>query len=45
MLGCCDKKLMDTGQAQGNLRKEAVLEVSEVLLWLVFLQQGGRAFR
>lgn len=49
MLGCCDNKLMDTGQAQGSLRKEAVLEVCEVLLWLVFffggVGVGGRAFR
>jgi len=36
MLGSGDNRLMDTGQVQGNLRKEAVLEVCEVLSWHLF---------
>lgn len=39
MLGSCDNRLMDTGQAQGNLSKEAVLKACEVLLQCVFYRE------
>lgn len=36
MLGRSDNRLMDVGQAQGKLRRKEVLEVCEVLPWLLF---------